>query len=204
MSEVTLGVRLSMDTRPPVIVVSGLPRSGTSLVMQMLEAGGVEIVTDGERTADDDNPRGYYEFERVKSLRGDKSWLDGARGKAVKVIHLLLMELPTDREYRVLFLKRDIGEVLKSQAKMLERSGKSGAALPAERLAEIYRGQLAGVMAWLGAREYFKVLELEHADLLSSPAESAERIGAFLGLPLEVGAMAGVVDPTLYRNRSRG
>ena len=98
-----------MEIRPPVIVVSGVPRSGTSLAMQMLRAGGIEPVTDGERQADQDNPRGYLEFERVKHLRTDRTWLDQAAGKAVKVIHLLLTELPDDREYRVVFMERDLG-----------------------------------------------------------------------------------------------
>ncbi|MFM9144976.1 MAG: sulfotransferase family protein, partial [Phycisphaerales bacterium] len=100
----------------PVFVVSGLPRSGTSLAMQMLHAGGIPAVTDGLRTQDDDNPRGYFEFERVKQLRTDKAWLDDAAGKAVKVIHLLLMELPDDRPYRVVFMQRDLREVVKSQS----------------------------------------------------------------------------------------
>ena len=93
-------------------IVSGLSRSGTSAAMQMIVAGGIPALTDGQRTADDDNPRGYYEFERVKSLRADKAWLDLAQGKVVKVIHLLRPELPADRPYRVVFMERDLREVV--------------------------------------------------------------------------------------------
>ena len=119
-----------------VTVVSGLPRSGTSLMMQMLAAGGVELLIDQIRRADADNPRGYFELEAVKRTRQDASWLDDAAGKAVKVIHLLLRDLPDDREYRVVMMSRDLDEVLASQQAMLARSGKKGANLPPERLAK--------------------------------------------------------------------
>ncbi|MFM9169433.1 MAG: hypothetical protein ACKOTD_04725, partial [Phycisphaerales bacterium] len=149
----------------PVFVVSGLPRSGTSLAMQMLHAGGIPAVTDGLRTQDDDNPRGYFEFERVKQLRTDKAWLDDAAGKAVKVIHLLLMELPDDRPYRVVFMQRDLREVVKSQSTMLARSGRAGGGLPPERLMAVYEQQLKTVDAWLAARPGFGVLRVPYAEL---------------------------------------
>jgi hypothetical protein len=186
----------------PVIVVSGLPRSGTSVAMQMLHAGGVEPVTDSLRAADEDNPRGYYEFERVKQLRTDKAWLDDAAGKAVKVIHLLLTELPDDRPYRVVFMRRDLGEVVRSQARMLERHARTGAALPPERLMAVYRQQLAAVEAWLAARPNFRVLRVEHRALIADPPAEAARIAAFLERPLDVDAMARAVDPALHRNRA--
>jgi len=187
-------------------VVSGLPRSGTSMAMQMIVAGGIAPLTDGLRVADADNPRGYFEFERVKALRTDKAWLDEARGKVVKVIHMLVPELPDDRPYRVVFLDRDVREVVKSQTTMLARSGKSGGGLPPDRLAAIYTQQLAQVHAWLAARPNFTVLSVRHADLIADARGQAERIAEFLahvGVPtLDVATMSTAVDPSLYRNRA--
>ena len=188
----------------PVFVVSGLPRSGTSLAMQMLHAGGIPAVTDGLRTQDDDNPRGYFEFERVKQLRTDKAWLDDAAGKAVKVIHLLLMELPDDRPYRVVFMQRDLREVVKSQSTMLARSGRAGGGLPPERLMAVYEQQLKTVDAWLAARPGFGVLRVPYAELVRDPGGWVPRIADFLGQPLDRAAMHAAVDPALHRNRSSG
>jgi hypothetical protein len=188
----------------PVIVVSGLPRSGTSLAMQMLHAGGVPAVTDGLRTRDDDNPRGYFEFERVKQLRTDKAWLDDASGKAVKVIHLLLMELPDDRPYRVVFMQRDLREVVKSQSTMLARSGRTGGGLPPERLMAVYEQQLKTVDAWLAARPGFGVLRVPYAELVRDPDAWVARVAAFVGGPLDLAAMRAAVDPSLHRNRTAG
>lgn len=192
-----------MSDRPPVIV-TGLPRSGTSLAMQMLAAGGVPPMTDHERQADADNPRGYFEFERVKQLKTDKSWLDDAQGRAVKVIHMLLTELPDDRDYRVVFMRRDIGEVVRSQSTMLARSGRIGANLAPDRLAEIFRQQLAVVERWLSTRPRFSVLDVGYAELVADPLSWAERIAAHIGGKVDVRAMVEAVDPSLYRNRSSG
>ncbi len=185
-----------------VTVVSGLPRSGTSMAMQMLVAGGIPALTDGLRSPDADNPRGYFEFERVKALRTDKTWLDDAMGKVVKVIHMLLMELPDDREYRVVFLDRDLREVVKSQATMLGRSGKSGGGLPPERLIAVYESQLHQVRAWLAARPNFRVLRVPHAGLIREPAPHAKAMNEFLGGGLAEPAMVAAVDPSLHRNRA--
>jgi hypothetical protein len=190
------------DQRHFVTVVSGLPRSGTSLMMQMLRAGGIPPVTDDQRTPDEDNPRGYLEFERVKNLKHDKAWLADASGKAVKIVHLLLMELPTDREYRVIFMQRELNEVVRSQTVMLERSGKSGAGLTPEKLSQIFAGQLKTVRQWLVGKPNFKVLEVGYADLIADPSGKASQIAAFLGADLDQSAMAAAVDPSLYRNRS--
>lgn len=187
-------------------VVSGLPRSGTSMAMQMIVAGGIPPVTDDLRAPDADNPRGYFEFERVKSLRTDKAWLDEARGKVVKVIHLLVTELPDDRPYRVVFLDRDLREVVKSQATMLARGGKAGGGLPPDRLMAVYEQQLKQVHAWLAARPNFRVHAVRHADLIAKPAVEAARMAEFLrdgGAPaLDVAAMTAAVDPSLHRNRA--
>ena len=190
--------------RRPVIVVSGLPRSGTSLAMQMIHAGGVEAVTDGQRASDEDNPRGYFEFERVKQLRNDRTWLDGAEGKVVKVIHLLLTELPDDRPYRVVFMQRDLGEVVRSQATMLARSGRAGGQLAPERLMAVYAQQLAAVDAWLAARPYFQVLKVPYAQMVADPATHAAAVNRFLGGTLDETGMRAAVDPSLHRNRTDG
>lgn len=183
-------------------IVSGLPRSGTSMAMQMIVGGGIPPVTDRQREADEDNPHGYYEFERVKSLRSDKTWLDDARGKVVKVIHMLVPELPDDRPYRVVFLERDLHEVVRSQATMLARSGKPGGALSPERLIAVYEQQLGQVRAWLAARPNFTVLHVKYADIVRDPSPQAHAIAAFLGDGLDVEAMARAVDPSLHRNRA--
>jgi hypothetical protein len=190
--------------RRPVIVVSGLPRSGTSLAMQMIHAGGVEAVTDGQRASDEDNPRGYFEFERVKQLRNDRTWLDGAEGKVVKVIHLLLTELPDDRPYRVVFMQRDLGEVVRSQATMLARSGRAGGQLAPERLMAVYAQQLAAVDAWLAARPNFQVLKVPYAQMVADPATHAAAVNRFLGGTLDETGMRAAVDPSLHRNRTDG
>ena len=107
-----------------ITVVSGLPRSGTSMMMKMLEAGGILPIIDNIRTADEDNPKGYYEFERVKAIdKGDTEWVADAQGKSVKVISALLKHLPSDHQYRVIFIRRHMDEILASQRKMLLRRG---------------------------------------------------------------------------------
>ncbi|MBL8756708.1 MAG: sulfotransferase family protein [Planctomycetes bacterium] len=186
---------------PFVSIVSGLPRSGTSMVMQMVNAGGMPAVVDGQRTADEDNPRGYFEFERVKALRTDKAWLDNAVGKVVKVVHILLQELPDDRDYRVLFLERNLDEVVESQRKMLVRLGKPGAGLPPDRMKAAFLAQLRGVDSMLAARPRVRVLRLQHQNVVMAPATAAAAINAFLGGGLDELAMVAAVDQTLYRNR---
>lgn len=192
---------MSKASRPFVTVVSGAPRSGTSMMMRMLEAGGIEPLTDGERTADRDNPAGYYEFERVKRLRDDRAWLDDAEGRAVKMVHVLLRDLPPDRPYRVLLMRRNLAEVVESQRRMLERLGRPLGALSDERKAEIFRRQLDDTERWLDAAPVFSRLTVDYNRMLGEPRPEIERIAAFLGGGLDVEAMAAVVDPSLYRNR---
>jgi hypothetical protein len=191
-----------MPSPLPVTVVSGLPRSGTSLAMQMIHAGGIPALTDGQRTSDDSNPRGYFELERVKQLKQDKSWLDDAAGKVVKVIHLLLAELPDDRPYRVVFMQRDLREVVQSQATMLARSGRTGGQLPPERLIAVYEQQLKTVEQWLAARPNFSVLRVPYAQLVSDPAGVVPTVNAFLGGTLDEARMRAAVDPGLHRNKA--
>ncbi|HTF33973.1 MAG TPA: sulfotransferase [Myxococcota bacterium] len=186
----------------PIIVVSGLPRSGTSLGMKMLEAGGLPIVTDGVRTADEDNPNGYYEDERVKQLHEavDRRWLRDARGRGVKIISYLLKSLPGDSNYKVIFLRRNPQEILKSQAKMLARRGEVSETSN-ERMLELMKKDLDDARFFL-RRPHFEVLELNYKETLEHPREHAKRIAEFLAEPLDVEKMASVVDVQLYRNRA--
>jgi hypothetical protein len=185
-----------------VTVVSGLPRSGTSVMMQMLSAGGLPALADGIRAPDEDNPRGYFEFERVKQIRTDKAWLDDAAGKVVKLVHLLLLELPATHRYRVVFMRRDLDEVLASQKKMLARSGRSGASLGDAQMKAIYTQQIEQVLAKVKQSPNMTLLEISHRDLLTDPATQAARLNAFLGGTLDEVKMSNAVDPSLYRNRS--
>jgi hypothetical protein len=184
-----------------VTVVSGLPRSGTSLMMQMLHAGGMPVLTDGLRTADENNQRGYFEFDPVKRLRSDRSWLPQARGHAVKIIHLLLRDLLLDGslQYRIVFMRRPLDEVLASQRVMLQRDGKAGAD-PAV-LRKAFESQLAQLDAWLSAQAGITVLPVQHPQLMREPLAVADALSDFLGLALDKAAMVGVVDPKLHRQR---
>src|SRR3954466_2905755 len=149
----------SASTSTPVIVVSGLPRSGTSLMMSMLQAGGVPIVTDAQRTADDDNPKGYFELERVKQLsRGDVAWVESAHGKAVKVISALLEHLPARSSYKILFMRRRLPEVLASQKKMLQRRGDPTESVSDEMMAGLFEKHLQKIEGWLAAQPNMSVL----------------------------------------------
>jgi hypothetical protein len=188
---------------PPIAVVSGLPRSGTSMAMKMLDAGGLSVVTDGVRAADVDNPRGYYEDERVKDLAktSDRAWLRQARGKAVKIISFLLKDLPPDNNYRVLFMEREIAEVLASQQKMLDHRGE-GSQTGDEQMREIYLEHLRHVKFMIGYRRHFDALFVDYRRVLAQPVEESRRINDFLGGELDEGAMAAVIDPDLYRNRA--
>lgn len=187
----------------PIVVVSGLPRSGTSMAMKMLDAGGLPVVTDGVRSADDDNPRGYYEDERVKDLgtTADRAWLRQARGKAIKIISFLLKDLPADHNYKILFLERPLSEVLASQQKMLVNRGESSDTEDAQ-MRDLYTEHLRHVKFMLGYRRHFDALFVDYREVLAHPGEGASRINQFLGGRLDERAMAEVIDPQLYRNRA--
>ena len=172
------------------------------MLMRMLEAGGIPAVSDGQRLADEDNPRGYWELEAVKRLPEDAAWVDGAKGRAVKVVSALLERLPATSRYRVLFLERDLREVLASQKRMLERRGERTDRVPDEQMATLFRKHLAGVMAKAEAREGMDLLLLAHADVLKAPQAAAARIDEFLGGGLDRDAMAAAVDASLWRQRA--
>ena len=185
-----------------IVVVSGLPRSGTSMMMRMLEAGGVNLLTDSERGADDDNPRGYYEYAPVKRLARDASWVRDARGKAIKVVSRLLYELPTDFNYDVVLMQREIGEVLASQQVMLTRMGTRVAESEQEQLRLRFQSHLVELEEWLARQRCFRVLCTEFARVHAAAAEEAVRVRDFLGQDLDTNAMARAVDEALYRQRA--
>ena len=187
---------------PAIVVVSGLPRSGTSKAMKMLEAGGLAVVTDGLRTADEDNPKGYYEDERVKDLHqaGDKTWLRESRGKVIKIISFLLKSLPADNNYKVLFMHRNLKEIVASQNKMLIRRGEKNDT-PDERAIALLDEQVRDARFFL-RRPQFEVLELNYRETLDSPRPLALKMAGFVGESLDVEKMTQVVDVQLYRNRS--
>ena len=187
----------------PVILVSGLPRSGTSMTMKMLDAVGLGMVVDGVREADEDNPKGYFEDERVKDLHKteDKSWVKAARGKAIKVISYLLKDLPDENYYKVIFMRRNLKEVLASQKKMLDRRGETSETSD-ERMIEIYEDHLWKVNYMFKHKPNFETLEIEYTAVINDPRAQAMRISDFLGLDLDVDKMVAAVDPKLYRNRA--
>jgi tetratricopeptide (TPR) repeat protein len=187
-----------------LIVVSGLPRSGTSMLMQMLAAGGVAVMSDGLREADEDNPRGYLEYEPVKSLLKDASWLGLGRGKAIKIVAPLLGAVPAELPCRVIFVERDLEEVLDSQARMLVRRGKEIENTAERRglLKSEYVKTVARVKAMLGRRAETRVLSVEYRETVSNPGAIAARVNEFLGGGLDVGKMALAVDAALHRNRA--
>lgn len=187
----------------PVVVVSGLPRSGTSMLMQMLAAGGHQIATDGRREQDDDNPRGYYELEKVKELESnaDRSWLKDCRGKAVKIISFILRRLPDRCAYRVVFIERDLDEVLLSQRKMLRRRGEEQSEGDDSRLREDFKRHLKEVKMLLERRGNMEALYVNYASILVDPAAAAGMIADFVGCDLDREAMAGAVTGSLYRSR---
>ena len=183
-----------------ITIVSGLPRSGTSLMMQMLAAGGMTLLTDHERRPDVDNPRGYCEWEPIKLLPKEPHRIDEAEGKAVKVISQLLLSLPAGRSYKLIFMERPLPEVLASQDEMLKHRG-STQAVDHALLTSAFRDHMKEIVGWLERREEIPVCRMGYRKVLNDPVAAAKTVREFLELDLDVEAMALQVDPTLYRNR---
>jgi hypothetical protein len=187
----------------PVIIVSGLPRSGTSMMMKVLEAGGLPVLIDGLRAADPDNPEGYYEYERVKELdKGDTAWVADAQGKVVKVISALLEFLPPDYQYRVIFMHRNIDEVLNSQRKMLTHRGENVEAVNDAEMADLFAKHLMKVKEWLRAQPNFAVLNVDYNAMMQNPESYIRMINKFMENTRDEEAMAKMIKPNLYRNRA--
>ena len=188
--------------RDVITLVSGLPRSGTSLMMQMLAAGGMPILTDGERKADIENPRGYFEWEPAKLLPQQPARIREAEGKAVKVISQLLFALPGELQYRMIFMERPLSEVVASQAEMIRRKQTAAPALPATAMIAALQAHLNQVNAWLARRSDISVHRVKHGDAIQSPRTVAQGVRDFLNCPLDTEAMAAQVDIALYHQRS--
>jgi hypothetical protein len=192
-----------MEMKSYITIVSGLPRSGTSMMMKMLEAGGMQILTDNIRTADENNPKGYYEFERVKKMKdGDIAWVETAQGKVVKVISALLEQLPVDFRYKVVFMRRDMNEILASQKKMLKVMGQSDGKVTDEQLASIYQKHLTHIEAWLARQPNLDVIYVNYNALLKDPSIFLSQIQGFLTEDLDAEKMRSVIDRNLYRQRN--
>jgi hypothetical protein len=185
-----------------IVVVSGLPRSGTSMMMKMLQAGGMEIMTDNLRVADENNPKGYYEFERIKQLdKGDIAWVAEAQGKVIKVISYLLEFLPADFHYKVIFMRREMAEILASQRHMLERDGKPGSSANDAQMATLFNKHLVKVENWLAQQKNIQTLYSSYNETLVSPDETLERLNQFLEGKVSLAGMRQAIDQNLYRER---
>jgi len=202
-SESHLLANLFLSRMQMITIVSGLPRSGTSLMMQMLDAGGLPVLSDGERRADTDNPKGYLEWERIKQLPKDPGLIAEAEGKVVKVISQLILSLPDRHEYRIIFMQRPLPEVLKSQDEMLRRRGNESQVTDTSALEEAFQRHLIEVNKWLAAKGNMQVLRVHYHRVLREPKAVAMEVSAFLGAALDIEAMAQRVDGSLYRNRMK-
>jgi hypothetical protein len=167
----------------------------------MLAAAGLAPFTDSKREADEDNPRGYYEHEQATRLHSDAAWIPEARGKVVKVVAHLLPFLPAGEEYRLVFMRRDLNEVVASQTAMLARLGRKGGSLSEAALMRTYTGQLVQVQNWLRKTPGVQAMTVEYAEALCNPAGTAQRLAAFLGAPFNAKAAAALVEPSLRRQK---
>ena len=183
-----------------ITIVSGLPRSGTSMMMQILERGGLEAMTDNIRKADKDNPKGYYEFEKVKEIDKDTSWLFDCKNKVVKMVSMLLFDLPDTQKYRIVFMERNMDEILASQKKMLERLNKEDEATD-EEIRTGYIKHLTKVRNWLENKKNFQVLYVSYNNIIKEPDVHIKQLNKFFDKQLDEGEMLKVIDKSLYRQR---
>jgi len=185
-----------------ITIVSGLPRSGTSMMMKMLSAGGMPILTDNARIPDDDNPRGYYELEKVKALKdGENKWLPEAQGKAVKIISALLKNLPSQFQYKIIFMRRDLDEILASQKQMLVRRGEPADKIDDDTLGGLFQKHLLKVEKWLSQQPNIGVTYVNYNDILQNPEPDIKKVVQFLDVNLDKSLMLGVPESNLYRQR---
>ena len=202
MNKLFSGFGKKDSARQPIIVVSGLPRSGTSMMMKMLAEGGLSVVTDELRRADRDNPNGYFEFEAVKQLSvGNVAWLSNADGKVVKVISALLEFLPPMYSYQIIFMEREIQEILASQRKMLRNQNEESHASDTV-IDEQFRKHLAVLKPWLARQPNMDVIYVSYNMLMSDPEPLCRRVVEFIHAPLELPRMLTVPKSDLYRNRA--
>lgn len=183
-----------------VVVVSGLPRSGTSMMMQLLVAGGITAVQDHIREQDSDNPKGYFEFEKVKSLKDDSSWVKNCSDQCIKVISFHLNNLPDNCHYKVVFMRREMDEIIRSQKKMLVNKKRSTDNM--DKLSTIYDKHVREVEVFLKDQQNFDVAYMNYTDVLNHPYKAFKSLCHFLDRRLNQDEMIKVVDPMLYRNRT--
>jgi hypothetical protein len=189
-------------SQPVITIVSGLPRSGTSMMMKVLEAGGMEVFTDNLRVADEDNPKGYFELEQVKTLKdGDDSWVENAPGKVVKVISSLLEYLPSAYKYKIVFMRRAIPEILASQKQMLIRRGEPSEG-DDQKMAEMFQEHLKRVRVWLANQPNMEILYVDYNTLMADPNPEIKAVADFLDLTDQLDAMLAVPDKKLYRQKA--
>ena len=185
-----------------IIIVSGLPRSGTSMMMKILDAGGIPPLTDGLRQPDPHNPRGYYEYERVKKLpEGDVAWLGETQGKAVKIISALIKYIPDSYNYRVIFMERSMTEILKSQKQMLQDRGKMTDQVADEALAVLFEQHNRDALIWMSQKKNIQCHLVNYNEILTDPESSIKELTKFLERDLDIPSMVNVVDRDLYRQR---
>ncbi len=189
------------NNQDPIVVVSGLPRSGTSMMMKMLVEGGLEPVIDNIRTADEDNPKGYFELEKVKQLDKDNAWLADCQGKVIKIISMLLKPLPVEHNYKIIFMRRKMEEILASQRQMLIRRGQPTNTVADDKMAEMFNKHLKDIEQFIASRPNMESLYISYNEVLENPLTNIEKINDFLGGQLNKQAMFEVVDKTLHRQR---
>ena len=170
------------------------------MMMRMLELGGLPVLTDRLRAADDDNPNGYYEYEAVKQTAEDSSWLEGSEGNAVKMVYRLLYDLPADHQYRVLFMRRNLDEVLASQQVMLSRHGVADEVSHAQMM-KLFRAEIDAFYKWVEGQSHIELIDVDYNLMLSDSREELAKVNEFLGGSLDVDNMLSGVDESLYRNR---
>ena len=190
-----------LDLAEPIYIVSGLPRSGTSMMMQMLIEGGLKPYTDNKRAADENNPKGYFEHEAVKNLAGNKKWLKDLKNKLVKIISHQLFYLPSKYNYKIIFMHRDIKEIILSQTKMLKKSNKKAAEAYPYSLEIQYKKNLSQVMEWANDNYNVSMIVIEYKDTIDSPEIVAGKINEFSDNKLDKNKMFKVVDKNLYRSK---
>ena len=191
-----------MGENKHIIVVSGLPRSGTSLMVQMLQAAGIPLLIDDHRPSDENNPKGYFEFEPVKSLATDASWLPLAEGKAVKIISHLLPHLPDHFQYKIIFMNRDLEEIIRSQNKMLDRFGKTKGKLSEAQLVERYALHLHQIHQWLKQQPNISFADISFNNLIQSPQDEWQKVQDLLNIDASLHQIMPIIDPQLYRTKN--
>ncbi|HEA68326.1 MAG TPA: sulfotransferase family protein [Desulfobacterales bacterium] len=202
MKSIFRNILMTKRKAEPIFMVSGLPRCGTSMMMQMLEAGGMQVITDHIRQADEDNPHGYYEFEKVKKIKEDSSWLDGCHGKVFKMVSALLYYLPNSKKYKIVFMKRKMDEMLASQNTMLRRQGRNDAVVSDEEMAKKLDKHLLKVETWLAKQRNFKAIYINYNSVIENALENAKNVALFLNLPMDIDKMVKVVESSLYRQKT--